>query len=49
MKASDLKLIVKEKYGAIASQSLLMNQSSCCGTDSCCGELGISMIGDEYQ
>lgn len=45
----DLKLIVKEKYGAIASQSLLMNQSSCCGTSGCCGELKFSMIGDEYK
>jgi SAM-dependent methyltransferase len=51
MKSEDLKLVVKEKYGAIANQSLLMNQSqsSCCGPSSCCGELGISMIGDEYQ
>ena len=49
MKAEDLKLVVKEKYGEIASQSLLLNQSSCCGSDSCCGDLGISMIGDEYN
>lgn len=45
----DLKLIVKEKYGAIASQNLLMNQSACCGPSSCCGELGFSMIGDDYK
>ena len=45
----DLKLIVKEKYGAIANQSLLLNQSSCCGTSGCCGELEFSMIGDEYK
>lgn len=49
MKAEDLKLVVKEKYGAIASQSLLMNQTSCCGTSGCCGELEFSMIGDEYK
>lgn len=49
MKAEDLKIIVKEKYGEIASQSVLLKQADCCGTDSCCGELGISMIGDEYQ
>lgn len=49
MKAEDLKLVVKEKYGAIASQSLLMNQSSCCGSSGCCGDLGINMIGDEYK
>ncbi|MDP2888105.1 MAG: arsenite methyltransferase [Bacteroidota bacterium] len=49
MNPNDLKLVVKEKYGAIANQSLLMNQSSCCGTSSCCGELEFSMIGDEYK
>jgi len=48
MKAEDLKLVVKEKYGEIAKQSLLINQSSCCGTSGCCGELEFSMIGDEY-
>lgn len=49
MKAEDLKLVVKEKYGAIANQSILMNQSSCCGTSGCCGDLEFSMIGDEYK
>jgi SAM-dependent methyltransferase len=49
MKAEDLKLVVKEKYGAIANQSKLLNQSSCCSAENCCGDLGISMIGDEYQ
>jgi len=49
MKAEDLKLVVKEKYGAIANQSLLLNQpQSCCGPSSCCGGLDFSMIGDEY-
>ena len=42
MKAEDLKLVVKEKYGAIANKSLKMAPSSCCG------ELEFSMIGDEY-
>jgi arsenite methyltransferase len=49
MKANDKKLIVKEKYGAIASQSLQMTSSSCCGNSGCCGELEFSMIGDEYE
>ena len=49
MNLNDLKLVVKEKYGEIAKQSLLMNQTSCCGPSSCCGELEFSMIGDEYQ
>ncbi|MBN1986973.1 MAG: arsenite methyltransferase [Prolixibacteraceae bacterium] len=49
MKAEDLKGIVKEKYGSIASQSsLLKQQQGCCGTSGCCGDLEFSMIGDEY-
>lgn len=49
MKAEDLKLAVKEKYGAIASQSVLLNPASCCGSSGGCGELEFRMIGDEYQ
>lgn len=49
MKAEDLKLIVQEKYGQIAKQSMIQVHSSCCGTTGCCGELEFSMIGDEYQ
>jgi SAM-dependent methyltransferase len=49
MKAEDLKLVVKEKYGTIASQNVLLAQSGCCGTTGCCGDLGINMIGDEYS
>ncbi len=49
MKTEDLKLAVKEKYGAIARQSVLISQQGCCGTTGCCGDLGISMIGDEYN
>jgi SAM-dependent methyltransferase len=48
MKAEDLKLVVKEKYGQIAKQSMLSPQS-CCGTSACCGELEFSMIGDDYN
>ncbi|WP_372947862.1 arsenite methyltransferase [Mariniphaga sp.] len=48
MKAEDLKLVVKEKYGSIASQSSLLQQEGCCGSSGCCGELEFSMIGDEY-
>jgi SAM-dependent methyltransferase len=49
MKEKDLKLIVKEKYGTIASQSTLIKQQGCCGTSGCCGELEFSMIGEEYK
>jgi arsenite methyltransferase len=48
MKTEDIKGIVKEKYGAIAGQSKLLQQSGCCGPSNCCSELEISMIGDEY-
>jgi SAM-dependent methyltransferase len=44
-----LKAIVKEKYTIIANQEKEPKESSCCGGSSCCGELEISMIGDEYQ
>lgn len=49
MNSNDLKLVVQEKYGQIAQQSLIQEQSSCCGSTGCCGELGINMIGDEYS
>jgi arsenite methyltransferase len=50
MNANDLKLVVQEKYGEIAKQSLLINTSTCCGPSSnCCGDLEFSMIGDEYK
>jgi ubiquinone/menaquinone biosynthesis C-methylase UbiE len=48
MKAENLKLMVQEKYGAIAKQSVLENSNSCCGSSGCCGEVEFSMIGDEY-
>ncbi len=49
MKAEDLKLVVKEKYGSIAGQSsFLEQQQGCCGPSNCCGGLEFSMIGDEY-
>ncbi|MGM0621477.1 MAG: arsenite methyltransferase [Bacteroidota bacterium] len=49
MRTKDIKGIVKEKYGSIASQSsLLEQQQGCCGSSGCCGELEFSMIGDEY-
>lgn len=36
MKAQDLKLVVQQKYGQIASQSKLQNETSCCGVGGCC-------------
>jgi len=45
----NLKKIVQEKYSYIAKQSKQQNVSSCCGSSGCCGDLEISMIGDEYK
>ena len=35
MKAADLKYMVREKYGEIAGQSRIQNESSCCGAGRC--------------
>lgn len=49
MKAEDLKLIVKEKYGEIASQSKEQNESSCCGSNSCCTPgMDYTVFSDDY-
>ncbi|HRW61841.1 MAG TPA: arsenite methyltransferase [Bacteroidales bacterium] len=47
--SKDLKAIVKEKYTEIAKQSKEQNETSCCSSSGCCGDLEISMIGDEYK
>lgn len=49
MKPEDLKLIVKDKYGEIASQSKMQNQSSCCGSTSCCDQTDYSIFSEDYQ
>ena len=48
MKAADLKLIVKEKYGEIAK---LSNQqsSTCCGTSSCCSGVDYTTFSESYE
>ncbi len=48
MNPKDLKLIVKEKYGQIASQSKIQNQSSCCGSTGCCDDMDYSIFSDDY-
>jgi arsenite methyltransferase len=48
MKPEEIKGIVKEKYSAIAKQSLLTGHQGCCGPSDCCDALEVSMIGDEY-
>ena len=48
MKAEDLKLIVKEKYGEIAKQSN-QQSSSCCGTSSCCSGVDYTVFSESYE
>jgi arsenite methyltransferase len=47
MKAEELKLIVKEKYEEIANQS--NQQSSCCGTSSCCSGVDYTAFSESYE
>lgn len=49
MNAEDLKLIVKEKYGEIATQSKEYNQSSCCGSTCGCGDSTYTIMSDDYS
>lgn len=48
METKDLKLIVQEKYGQIANQTLVQNQSSCCGSTSCCSDVDYTIFSDDY-
>ncbi|MDB4584354.1 arsenite methyltransferase, partial [Draconibacterium sp.] len=50
MKAEELKLVVKEKYGEIAKKSNLMAENSCCGPSGCCGEeIESTIFSDNYS
>jgi len=49
MNLSDIKLVVQEKYGEIANQSKLFNQSSCCGSTSNCGDVDYTIFSDDYS
>jgi len=48
MKAKDLKLIVQDKYGQIATRSKEQNQSSCCENTGCCDNMDYSIFSDDY-
>lgn len=49
MKAEDLKYIVKEKYGEIANQSKIQNESSCCGATGCCSTVDYAVFSENYN
>jgi arsenite methyltransferase len=48
MKAKELKLLVKEKYGEIAKQSN-QQSSSCCGASSCCSGVDYTAFSESYE
>jgi len=49
MNSNELKLVVQEKYGEIAKQSKLINQSSCCGSTACGGDVDYTIFSDDYS
>jgi arsenite methyltransferase len=48
MKAEDLKLLVKEKYGKIAGQENI-EKSSCCGSSCCGSEMDYTIFSENYE
>jgi arsenite methyltransferase len=47
--ANEIKEMVKEKYGAIASQSRQENESSCCGSGCGCSTVEFSVMAEDYK
>jgi arsenite methyltransferase len=48
-KGEEIKEMVKEKYGAIASQSKQQNQSSCCGSTCGCSSVEFTVMAEDYS
>lgn len=49
MKAEDLKFVVQEKYGEIAKQSKIQNETSCCGVGSSCCTVDYTIFSESYD
>jgi arsenite methyltransferase len=49
MKPEDIKSVVREKYGEIATQSKLQNESSCCGATGCCSGVDYTIFSEKYD
>jgi len=45
----DIKKVVQEKYSEIAKQSKDQNETSCCGSTGCCGEVDYTIFSDDYS
>jgi len=48
-KETQLKELVKEKYGEIAGQSKTENETSCCGATACCSDGVYNIMADDYS
>ena len=49
MRAEDLKFVVQEKYGKIAKQSKLQNETSHCGVGSSCCTVDYAVFAESYN
>ncbi len=49
MKAEHLRLLVKDKYGTIAGQSMLLNTDSGRKSDGCCDKMDYTVFSDDYS
>ena len=49
MKAEDIKSVIREKYGEIAKQSKLQNETSCCGATGCCSSVDYTIFSESYD
>ena len=49
MKAEDLKFVVQERYGEIAKQSKIKNETSCCGVGSSCCTIDYAVFAESYD
>jgi len=50
MKADELKMVVREKYGEIARKSYAQNVSSCCCGPSCCNsDVDYTVFSEDYR
>jgi len=49
MNNEELKDVVKEKYSEIALQSKQVNETSCCGSTGCCGDVDHTIFSESYD
>jgi len=46
--STEIKNLVREKYGTIANQALSKNPSGCCSSTACCGDEVYNIMADDY-